>query len=274
LDLGLKVYQLETVTYFHFSNHLLMELFKSGNPALNQKFFQKSLQVDQSEVMTERGTLNKFGLLFLLVLASSSFTWSAFYQGTNVFPWIIISAIVGLILAFVISFRPMWSAYLVPVFGLVEGVFVGGISAYYNFAFAEKAPGLVMQAVGLTFGVVIAMYLLYRFRIIKATEKFKAIIFTATAGIALFYVLAMLLSLFGIQMPLIHESTMMGIGFSLVVVAVAALNLILDFDMIENGVAMGAPKYMEWFGAFGLLVTIVWLYLEILRLLSKFASRK
>jgi uncharacterized YccA/Bax inhibitor family protein len=251
-----------------------MELFKSGNPALNQKFFQKSLQVDQSEVMTERGTLNKFGLLFLLVLASSSFTWSAFYKGTNVLPWIIISAIVGLILALVISFRPIWSAYLVPAYGLVEGVFVGGISAYYNFAFAEKAPGLVMQAVGLTFGVVIAMYLLYRFRIIKATEKFKAIIFTATAGIALFYVLALLLSLFGIQIPLIHESTMMGIGFSLVVVAVAALNLIIDFDMIENGVAMGAPKYMEWFGAFGLLVTIVWLYIEILRLLSKFASRK
>src|SRR2546423_5470326 len=251
-----------------------MELFKSGNPALNQKFFEKSLQVDQSETMTERGTLNKFGFVFLLVLASASFTWSAFYQGKNVLPWILISAIGGLILAFVISFRPKWSSYLVPAYGLLEGVFVGGISAYYNYAFAEKAPGIVMQAVGLTFGVVIAMYLLYRFRIIRATEKFKAVIFTATAGIALFYGLAIILRLFGIQMPLIHESTTLGIGFSLIVVAIAALNLILDFDMIENGVAMGAPKYMEWFGAFGLLVTIVWLYIEILRLLSKFASRK
>ena len=251
-----------------------MELFKSGNPALNEKFFQKSLQVDQSEVMTERGTLNKFGLLFLLVLASSSFTWSAFYQGKNVLPWIIGSAIVGLILALVISFRPRLSAYLVPVYGLVEGVFVGGISAYYNFAFAETAPGIVMQAVGLTFGVVIAMYLLYRFRIIKATQKFKAIVFTATAGIALFYLLGIVLRFFGIQMVMIHESTMLGIGFSLFVVAIAALNLIIDFDMIENGVAMGAPKYMEWFGAFGLLVTIVWLYIEILRLLSKFSGRK
>ena len=251
-----------------------MELFKSGNPALNQKFFEKSLQVDQTEVMTERGTLNKFGFIFLLVLASASFTWSAFYQGKNVLPWILISAIGGLILAFVISFRPKWSSYLVPAYGLLEGVFVGGISAYYNYAFAEKAPGIVMQAVGLTFGVVIAMYLLYRFRIIRATEKFKAVIFTATAGIALFYGLAIILRLFGIQMPLIHESTTLGIGFSLIVVAIAALNLILDFDMIENGVAMGAPKYMEWFGAFGLLVTIVWLYIEILRLLSKFASRK
>ena len=190
------------------------------------------------------------------------------------FSRIIVSAIVGLILAIVISFKPIWSSYLVPVYGLVEGVFVGGISAYYNYAFAEKAPGIVMQAVGLTFGVVIAMYLLYRFRIIKATEKFKAIVFTATAGIALFYVLAIILRAFGIQMLLIHESSVMGIGFSLVIVAVAALNLILDFDMIENGVTMGAPKYMEWFGAFGLLVTIVWLYIEILRLLSKFASKK
>jgi uncharacterized YccA/Bax inhibitor family protein len=251
-----------------------MELFKSGNPALNEKFFQKSLQADQSEVMTERGTLNKFGLLFLLVLASSCFTWSAFYQGKNIMPWILGSAIIGLILALVISFKPRLSAYLVPVYGLVEGVFVGGISAYYNYAFAESAPGIVMQAVGLTFGVVIAMYLLYRFRIIKATEKFKAVVFTATAGIALFYGLAILLSLFGIQMPLIHQSSLLGIGFSLLVVGIAALNLILDFDMIENGVALGAPKYMEWYGAFGLLVTIVWLYIEILRLLSKFASKK
>ncbi len=251
-----------------------MELFKSGNPALNEKFFQKSLQVDHSDVMTERGTLNKFGFLMILVLASSFFTWNSFYQGKNVFPWIIASAIVGLILAFVISFRPKWSSYLVPAYGLVEGVFVGGISAFYNYAFAEKAPGIIMQAVGLTFGVVVAMYLLYRFRIIKATEKFKAILFTATAGIALFYVMAIILRYFGIQMPLIHESTTMGIAFSLIVVSVAALNLILDFDMIEKGVVMGAPKYMEWFGAFGLLVTIVWLYIEILRLLSKFASRK
>jgi uncharacterized YccA/Bax inhibitor family protein len=189
-------------------------------------------------------------------------------------PWIIASAIGGFILAIVICFTPRWASYLVPVYGLIEGVFVGGISAYYNHAFAEQAPGIVMQAVGLTFGVVIAMYLLYRFRIIKATQRFKSIVFTATAGIAVFYLLGWVLRIFGLQMPFIHESTTIGIGISLVIVAVAALNLILDFDMIENGVAMGAPKYMEWYGAFGLLVTIVWLYLEILRLLSKFAGRK
>jgi len=251
-----------------------MELFKSGNPTLKEKYFQNSLVVDQSEVMTERGTLNKFGLLFLLVLASSIFTWNAFYQGKNILPWIIGSAILGFILALIICFTPRLAAYLVPVYGLVEGVFVGGISAYYNNAFAEQAPGIVMQAVGLTFGVVIAMYLLYRLRIIKATQKFKTIVFTATAGIAVFYLLTWILRMFGITMPFIHESSTIGIGISLVIVAIAALNLILDFDMIENGVAMGAPKYMEWYGAFGLLVTIVWLYLEILRLLSKVAGKK
>ncbi len=251
-----------------------MELFKSGNPTLKEKYFQNSLVVDQSEVMTERGTLNKFGLLFLLVMSTSIFTWNAFYQGKNILPWIIGSAIFGFILALIICFTPRLAAYLVPVYGLVEGVFVGGISAYYNNAFAEQAPGIVMQAVGLTFGVVIAMYLLYRFRIIKATQKFKTIVFTATAGIAVFYLLTWILRMFGITMPFIHESSTIGIGISLVIVAIAALNLILDFDMIENGVAMGAPKYMEWYGAFGLLVTIVWLYLEILRLLSKVAGKK
>jgi uncharacterized YccA/Bax inhibitor family protein len=130
-----------------------------------------------------------------------------------------------------------------------------------------------MQAVGITFGVVIAMFGLYRFGVIKATQKFKAIVFTATAGIAIFYLLAFVLRFFNIEMPLIHSSGTWGIVFSLVVVAIAALNLILDFDMIEQGSAMGAPKYMEWYGAFGLLVTIVWLYIEILRLLSKFARR-
>jgi uncharacterized YccA/Bax inhibitor family protein len=150
---------------------------------------------------------------------------------------------------------------------------VGGISAYYNNAFAAYAPNIVMQAVGLTFGVVIAMFLLYRFGVIKATQRFKSIVFASTAGIAIFYLLSFVLRMFGIDMPLIHESSTMGIIFSLVVVAIASLNLILDFDMIEQGAAMGAPKYMEWYGAVGLLVTIVWLYLEILRLLSKLSRR-
>ena len=251
-----------------------MAMFKSGNPTLTAKSFQKTLHTDvDGEVMTERGTLNKFGLLMVLVLASASFTWKAAAEGVNVIPWTLGSLIAGIVIVLALTFKPMWGSFLAPIYALVQGVLVGGISAYYNDAFSHIAPNLIMQAVGITFGVVIAMFGLYRFGVIKATEKFKAIIFTATAGIAIFYLLAIVLRLFGIQMPLIHSSGTWGIVFSLVVVSVAALNLILDFDMIEQGSAMGAPKYMEWYGAFGLLVTIIWLYLEILRLLSKFARR-
>ena len=251
-----------------------MAILKSGNPALNEKAFENAIVVPGADTMTERGTLNKFFFLFLMVMASASFTWKAFYDGKNVFPWMIGAAIGGLIVAFVIAFKREWSPYLTPAYGLLEGVFLGGISAVYNNAFEKTAPGIVTQAVLLTFGAVIAMFLLYRFRIIKATEKFKSIIFIATAGIAVFYLLAMVLRLFNIDIALIHQGSTLGIVFSLIVVGVAALNLILDFDMIEQGVSMGAPKYMEWYGAFGLLVTIVWLYLEILRLLAKMSSRR
>jgi uncharacterized YccA/Bax inhibitor family protein len=155
----------------------------------------------------------------------------------------------------------------------LEGLFVGALSAIINNAFAAEYPGIVMQAVALTFGAAIAMFLLYNFRIIRATERFKSIIIAATAGIAIFYLIAMVLRMFGIDIPFLHEGGLIGIGFSLFVVAIAALNLILDFDMIEKGAEMGAPKHMEWYCAFGLLVTIVWLYIEILRLLSKLSSR-
>jgi uncharacterized YccA/Bax inhibitor family protein len=151
---------------------------------------------------------------------------------------------------------------------------LGAISAVYNNVFAKTAPGIITQAVLLTFGVVIAMFFLYRFRIIKVTEKFRSVIFMATLGIAIFYLLAWVLRLFHINIAFINEGSTLGIGFSLFVVGIAALNLLLDFDMIEKGVAAGAPKYMEWYGAFGLLVTIVWLYLEILRLLAKLADRR
>ncbi|MHA4843330.1 Bax inhibitor-1/YccA family protein [Flavitalea antarctica] len=250
-----------------------MEIFKSGNPVLSEKRFEKTVDRSNNDVMTQSGTLNKFGLMMLLLIASASFTWKAAAEGKNVMPWMIGGAIGGLIVIIILAFKPRISGILAPVYALLEGVFVGGISAYYNNAFDAYAPNIVMQAVGLTFGVVIAMFALYKFGVIKATQKFKSIVFAATAGIAVFYLLSMVLGMFGVTMPLIHESTTMGIIFSLVVVAVAALNLILDFDMIDQGSAMGAPKYMEWYGAVGLLVTIVWLYLEILRLLSKLSRR-
>lgn len=251
-----------------------MALFKSGNPTLQEKMFQNTIIIPGQDAMTQRGALNKFFFLFLMVMASAYFTWGSFYNGVNVMPWMIGSAIGGLIVAFAIIFKKEWAPYLAPAYGLLEGVFVGGISALYNNAFEKVAPGIVMQAVGLTFGVVIAMYALYHFRIIKATQRLKSIIITATAGVAVFYLIAIVLRMFGIDIAFIHEGSNMGILFSLVIVAIAAMNLILDYDMIEQGAAMGAPKYMEWYCAFGLLVTIVWLYMEILRLLSKFASRK
>lgn len=251
-----------------------MALFKSGNPTLNEKMFGSIRLESQDGVMTERGTMYKFGMMMLLLLAAASLTWKAAAEGKNVMPWMIGSAILGLVLVLIMSFKKPWSPFLAPVYAIAEGVFVGAISAYYNFAFAEIAPGIVMQAVGLTFGVVIAMFALYQFGVIKATERFKSIVITATAGIAIFYLLSFVLGMFGVQMPLIHDNSTWGILFSLIVVGIAAMNLILDFDLIEQGAKKGAPKYMEWYGSMALMVTIVWLYLEILRLLSKFAGRK
>ncbi|MEO7264976.1 MAG: Bax inhibitor-1/YccA family protein [Ferruginibacter sp.] len=255
-----------------------MSLFKSTNPALSEKRFTATVldNVMYAEnAMTVKGTLQKFGFLMLMVLGTAFYSWKEFAGGGNVMPLVWTGAIGGLIVALVIIFKREWSPYLAPLYALLEGLFVGGISAVYNDAFAAKAPNIIINAVGLTLGVAVAMYLLYSFKIIKATEKFKSIVITATAGIAIFYVIVMVLRMFGYDnMPFLHEGSLMGIGFSLFVVAIASLNLILDFEMIEKGSEMGAPKYMEWYGAFGLLVTIVWLYLEILRLLSKISGRK
>ena len=249
-----------------------MAIFKSGNPAMN--VFKNTITLPGTGTMTETGTLNKFFLLFLLVMGSASLTWKAFYDGVNVMPYMWGSMILGFITAIVVIKKMEWAPYAAPIYALFEGVFLGAISATYNNYFGKAHPGIVTQAVLLTFGVVIAMYVLYRFRIIKVTEKVRSIIFMATAGIAIFYLISIVLSFFHIQIGFINDSSPLGIGFSLVVVVIAALNLLLDFDMIEQGVAAGAPKYMEWYGAFGLLVTIVWLYLEILRLLSKLGDRR
>ncbi|MBV8254287.1 MAG: Bax inhibitor-1/YccA family protein [Chitinophaga sp.] len=245
-----------------------MALFQSNNPVLKESMFGQSAQ--QGEAMTIRGTVNKMSFLLVLLIAAAVFSWGQFTMGTgNAFPLMIGGAIGGFILALIIIFKKEWAGYLAPAYALAEGLFLGAISAVYN----AQSGGIVMQAVGLTFGTFIAMLILYRAGIIRATERFKSIIITATAGIAIFYLIAIVLRMFHIQMPLIYDSGMIGIGFSLVVVAIAALNLILDFDMIEQGAAQGAPKYFEWYASFGLMVTLVWLYLEILRLLSKLNKR-
>ncbi|WP_291910850.1 Bax inhibitor-1/YccA family protein [Chitinophaga sp. CB10] len=245
-----------------------MALFQSNNPVLKESMFNKAAQ--QGEAMTIRGTVNKMSFMLLLLIAAAVFSWGQFAMGTgNAFPLMIGGALGGFVLALIIIFKKEWAGYLAPAYALTEGLFLGAVSAVYN----AQSHGIVMQAVGLTFGVFIAMLILYRVGVIRATERFKSIIITATLGIGIFYLVAMVLRMFNIDMPLIFGSGTFGIVFSLIVVAIAALNLILDFDMIEQGVAQGAPKYFEWYASFGLMVTLVWLYLEILRLLSKLNRR-
>ena len=251
-----------------------MSLFKSGNPTLSENKFRDtvlSTPLSGENCMTVQGTVQKFGFMLLMLMGSAFYSWKeAMELGDGLTTMIWGGAIGGLVIGLVISFKREWSGYLAPLYALLEGLFIGAISAMYNVAF----PGIVANAVGLTFGVGVAMYFLYTMRIIRATEKFRAVIVTATVGIGIFYLLVMVLGMFGINnMSFLHEGTPLGIGISLFVVAIAALNLILDFDMIEQGAAVGAPKYMEWYGAFGLMVTFVWLYLEMLRLLSKLNSR-
>jgi uncharacterized YccA/Bax inhibitor family protein len=252
-----------------------MAIFKTNNPILTDKAYQKSLDVYDSGVvkMTARGTLNKFFLLSLLVMATASLTWSAVYQHVDVTGYIIGGAIGGFIIAIVLAFKPAWSPFLAPIYALLEGAFVGGVSAYLQYVFRDKMPGMIMHAVVITFGVVIAMFLLYRFRIIRVTETFKTIVFTATLGIVFFYLIAWGLSFAHIDIPFLHQGSTVGILFSLFVIGLASMNLVMAFDRVEQGVAMGAPKYMEWYSAFGLVVVIVWLYIEILNLLAKLNSR-
>ncbi|MEI9933949.1 MAG: Bax inhibitor-1/YccA family protein [Ferruginibacter sp.] len=251
-----------------------MALFKSSNPTLTPKIFDNAIVTDYSNVMTMRGTLNKFGFMLLMLLGSAYYSWKEFSEGGNVTPLIWIGIIGGLVTALVITFKKEWAPYLAPFYGLMEGLFLGAISAAFNDAFAAKAPNIIIDAVGLTFGTAIAMYFLYTFKVIKATEKVKSVIIGATMGIFVFYLITMIVGFFGVNISFMNDSSPLSIGISLFIVAIAALNLILDFDMIEQGSAAGAPKYMEWYCAFGLMVTIVWLYMEILRLLAKVSSRK
>jgi uncharacterized YccA/Bax inhibitor family protein len=249
-----------------------MSLFKSGNPTLSEKQFEKTIHISGEQSMTIKGTLNKFGFLMLMLMAGAFLTWNQFEQGANPMPWMIGGVIGGLVVAIVIMFKKEWSPFLAPAYAIMEGLFIGGISAFFNDYFYE---GIVMHAVGLTFAVAASMYLLYSFRIITVTNKLRSIIFIATASIAVFYLLTWILGFFDVQFTFLSstDGSTFGIIFSLIVIVIAALNLLLDFDMIEQGTQMGAPKYMEWYGAFGLLVTMVWLYIEILRLLARLNSR-
>ena len=248
-----------------------MPAFRSANPALKEKTFAGITAAVGEPAMTLQGTSTKSLVLVLLTVFSASFTWTAVASGNVgiLMPAAIIGGLGGFIVAMITIFKPTVSPYTAPIYAALEGLLLGAISSLYNTKFA----GIPMQAVGLTFGVFLVMLMVYRLGLIKATERFRIGVVAATGGIAVMYLLSFVLSFFGVQMNFLHDSSPLSIGISLVIVGVAALNLILDFDFIERGVANRAPKYMEWYGAFGLLVTLVWLYLELLRLLSKLQGR-
>jgi uncharacterized YccA/Bax inhibitor family protein len=255
-----------------------MALFESGNPTLSEKIFSKSLGQTVDGQMTVRGSMQKFGFLLLMVVAGAAYTWKLYFEGAfptmMTFFWVGLFG--GMISVIAISFKPEWAKYLSPAYGILEGFVLGGLSAIINDAMKTKYPNIVLTAVLLTFGVAFAVFLLYNFKIIRATEKFKAIIYSSIVGIAIFYLIYMVLGLFGVNIPFMNwgDSSLLGIGVNLFVVVIAALSLVLNFDQIEVGEQMGAPKYMEWYSAFGLLVTMVWLYIEILKLLSRFANNR
>ncbi len=255
----------------------MANIVRGSNPTLNSKIFETTARESYSGgTMTVNGTVNKTLLIFGLLLVSAYYTWSKFFGATDmesamtiVKPWLYGSAIAGFVVALANSFMPKWSGILTPVYAILEGLFLGAISAFFNVLY----PGIVPQAVGLTIATFFGMLFLYKTGIIKVTARLRSIIIGATFGIALFYLLYFILSLFGINLGIVNSSSGLGIAFSLFVVGLAAFNLLLDFDFIEKASTFGAPKYMEWYGAFGLMVTLVWLYIEILRLLVKMRDR-
>jgi len=259
-----------------------MPLMKTSNPALGENTFRNVGgsqygggygAIDASARMTLSGTVNKTGILLLCALATAAWTWNDFFQTrdiNDIAGRLMIGTFGGLILAFVTIFKKEWSGITAPLYALMEGMVLGGISAIFEMRY----PGIAIQAVSLTFGTLFVLLLAYRSGLIRVTQKFRLGIVAATGGIMLFYFAEILLGFFGVHFYTINGAGPIGILFSLVIVGVAALNLVLDFDFIEQGVTFGAPKYMEWYGAFGIMVTLVWLYLEMLRLLSKINSRR
>jgi len=241
---------------------------RTGNPALKESVFTDSVVRGAGNTMTINGTVNRTGWLILLVTGAAWFSWSRSAAGVPN-PYIAIGALGGFIVALITVFKKSAAPITAPIYAVLEGLFLGGFSALLEARF----PGIAAQASFATLGTLAGLLIAYRTGFIRATENFKLGVFAATAGIALLYLVSFVLGFFGKSIPFIHQGGAIGIGFSVFVVIIAALNLVLDFDFIEKGAEMGAPKYMEWYGAFGLLVTLVWLYIEIIRLLAKLRSR-
>lgn len=247
---------------------------KSNNPFLNNKAFtavsrkdevHNATVIDYNQEMTLSGTINKSFILFFLLTAAAMVTWWMTFNGMNAIVLTIAGAVIALILVLVAAFKPQYAGYLAPGYALFEGLFIGGISAIFETMY----PGIVVQAVGATLVTFLICLGLYKFKIVKVTEQFKSVVVAATLAIFSFYLISWLLSMFTSFTPVHHGNSLMSIGISVFVIIVAALNLFLDFDMIDKGVERKMPKYMEWFGAMGLMITLVWLYIEFLRLLSK-----
>jgi uncharacterized YccA/Bax inhibitor family protein len=247
---------------------------RTANPTLNEKVFTAFGAIRPgADTMSIQGAVNKTGILLVLVLVTAGFTWNLYTASGNpaaVAPWLLGGAIGGFVTALVTAFKPTWAPVTASIYALLEGLVLGGLSAIFETSY----PGIVFQAVGLTIGTLAALLLAYKIGAIRATPTFRRVIIAATGGIALLYLASFALGFFGIRIPGIFEAGGAGILFSGFVVAIAALNLVLDFDLIERGAAQGAPKHMEWYGAFALMVTLIWLYIEILRLLSKLRSRR
>ncbi|MFC6875558.1 Bax inhibitor-1/YccA family protein [Flavobacterium myungsuense] len=252
----------------------------SKNPFLNNKIFSSTALSKKEEVhtatiidynteMTLSGTINKSFILFLLLSASAMVIWWLTFNGMNPLVPAISGAVVGFVLVLISIFKPQYSSYLAPAYALFEGLFIGGISAIFEI----KYPGIVIEAVAATLVTFVVCLLLYKYKIVQVTEQFKSVVVAATLAIATYYLISWLFSMFTSFVPVHHGSSLMSIGISVFVIVIAALNLFLDFDEIENGVQRKLPKYMEWFGAMGLMITLVWLYIEFLRLLSKLYSR-
>jgi uncharacterized YccA/Bax inhibitor family protein len=244
-------------------------MFRTGNPALKAETFTSVVRERGAEAMTIEGTVNKTGLSLLILIACAALQWNVVFGQALFLPLIYLGLGGGFVVAMVTVFKQTWAPVTTPLYAALEGLLLGGISLVFNLRY----PGIVMNAVGLTLGTLAALLLAYRSGLIRPSENVKLGIVAATGGVALLYLVSMGLSFFGKTVPYIHDSGPIGIGFSVVVIVLAALNLVLDFDFIERGAEVGAPKYMEWYAAFGLLVTLVWLYLEILRLLAKLQGK-
>jgi len=238
-----------------------------NNPIFNENRIE-SIPSVSGRTMTVSGTIAKTTLLTIITAATAAFAWSM-AASPMAMPILWGGIIVALISVFAASWKPAWSPLLAPVYAICEGGALGIISAFYN----QQSQGIVLQAIMITFGILFAMLALFQFRLIQVTQKFRSVIFACTAGIALLYLANMVMMLFGTKMSFLYGSSPLSIGISLVIIVIAALNFLVDFDNIEKGAEASLPKHYEWLAGLGVLVTLVWLYVEVLRLLLKLNRR-